>query len=221
MTKLLIVEDETAILSAMRRGFEYEGYAVVTAADGNAALRAWRRERPDLVVLDVMLPRLSGMTVCERMREADDATPIIMLTARDDEISKVLGLRAGADDYVTKPFSFLELLARVEAVLRRAPPAGGEPAGLVLDPRRMEARRDGRSVGLSALEYRILEHFMSHAGEVLTRDQLLDAVWGYDTFAFTRTVDVHVGRLRRKIETNPERPELIVTIHGLGYKFLG
>jgi two-component system alkaline phosphatase synthesis response regulator PhoP len=222
MTKLLIVEDEDAILAAMRRGFEYEGYTVVSAADGQAALGAARREAPDLIILDVMLPKLDGIEVCEQLRREQRAMPIIMLTARDEEISKVVSLRAGADDYVTKPFSFLELLARVEAVLRRARRARRVPgAGLEFDPRRMEVRLDGRAVGVSRLEFRVLEYLVAHAGEVVTRDQLLDAVWGYNVFALTRTVDVHVGRLRKKLEENPDRPRLIVTVHGVGYRFAG
>jgi DNA-binding response OmpR family regulator len=223
MTKLLIVEDEEAILSAMRRGFEYEGYSVVTASDGQSALRSAKRSRPDLVILDLMLPRLSGMSVCERLRGEGDGVPIIMLTAREHEADKVLGLRAGADDYVTKPFSFLELLARVEAVLRRsrAIEAGTAGDAVTVDTKRMEARKNGRLLDLSRREFLLLEYFTSHAGEIVTRDQLLDAVWGYNAFPFTRTVDTHVAKLRKKVEDDPSHPKLIVTIHGLGYKYLG
>jgi DNA-binding response OmpR family regulator len=223
MTKLLIVEDEEAILSAMRRGFEYEGYSVVTASDGQSALRSAKRSRPDLVILDLMLPRLSGMSVCERLRGEGDGVPIIMLTAREHEADKVLGLRAGADDYVTKPFSFLELLARVEAVLRRsrAIEAGTAGDAVTVDTKRMEARKNGRLLDLSRREFLLLEYFASHAGEIVTRDQLLDAVWGYNAFPFTRTVDTHVAKLRKKVEDDPSHPKLIVTIHGLGYKYLG
>ena len=222
MTKLLIVEDEEAILSAMRRGFEYEGYSVVTASDGQSALRAAKRSKPDLVILDLMLPRLSGIGVCERLRGDGDRVPIIMLTAREHEADKVLGLRVGADDYVTKPFSFLELLARVEAVLRRSRSgAESSEAALTIDPKRMEARKNGRLLDLSRREFLLVEYFANHAGEIVTRDQLLDAVWGYNAFPFTRTVDTHVAKLRKKVEDDPSRPKLIVTIHGLGYKYLG
>jgi DNA-binding response OmpR family regulator len=221
MARLLIVEDEEAILSAMRRGFEFEGYTVATAGDGHAALRAARRSRPDLVILDLMLPRLSGMSVCERLRADDDTVPIIMLTARDQETDKVLGLRAGADDYVTKPFSFLELLARVEAVLRRAGTSGDDGPALRLDPKGMEAFKNGRPLGLSRREYLLVEHFVNHAGEVVTRDQLLDAVWGYNAFPFSRTVDTHVAKVRKKVEDDPAHPKLIITLHGVGYKYTG
>jgi two-component system alkaline phosphatase synthesis response regulator PhoP len=223
VTRLLIVEDEEAILSAMRRGFEFEGYTVATASDGQSALRAVRRSRPDLVILDLMLPKLSGMRVCERLRDDEAPIPIIMLTARDQEADKVLGLRAGADDYVTKPFSFLELLARVEAVLRRAragDTGGAEPA-LRLDAKRMEVWKSGRALPLSRREFLIVEHFVNHAGEIVTRDQLLDAVWGYNAFPFTRTVDTHIAKLRKKVEDDASHPSLIVTIHGVGYKYTG
>ena len=221
MARLLIVDDEEAILSAMRRGFEYEGYTVLTASDGHAALRVARRSRPDLVVLDLMLPRMSGMRVCERLRAEGDAVPIIMLTARDQEADKVVGLRAGADDYVTKPFSFLELLARVEAVLRRVGTVEADEPVLRFDARRMEVSKNGRPLGLSRREYRILEFFANHAGEIVTRDQLLDAVWGYNAFPFTRTVDTHVAKLRKRVEDDPSNPKLIVTVHGVGYRYTG
>lgn len=225
VTKLLIVEDEETILSAMRRGFEYEGYSVTTASDGYSALRAVKRVEPDLVILDLMLPKLSGIKVCERLRAEENPTPIIMLTARDQEVDKVLGLRTGADDYVTKPFSFLELLARVEAVLRRAPEgterrASDDEPIIRLNARRMEVRKRGKLLDVSRREYLILEYFVNHADEVVTRDQLLDSVWGYNSFPFSRTVDIHIAKLRKKIEDDPSKPKIIVTVHGIGYKYL-
>jgi two-component system alkaline phosphatase synthesis response regulator PhoP len=181
-------------------------------------------------VLDVMLPKMSGLDVCKKLRAGGDRVPIIMLTARGQEIDKILGLKLGADDYVTKPFSFLELFARAEAVLRRA---GGGTDGrpeaiesyrfgeVTIDFRRHEASKDGASIELSPREFRLLEHFVAHRGEVVTRDHLLDAVWGYDTIPFTRTVDTHIAKLRKKIEDRPGDPRWIVTIHRVGYKFLG
>ena len=225
MTKLLIVEDEPSILAAMRRGFEFEGYCVSAATDGQAALRAVKRFEPDLVILDLMIPKLSGMRVCERLRSDQNGVPIIMLTARDHEVDKVMGLRAGADDYVTKPFSFLELLARVEAVLRRtnegASEAFTETQPLTVDPTRMEVYKFGRRLELSRREYLIVEYLVNHRDEIVTRDQLLDSVWGHGSFPFPRTVDIHIAKLRKKIEDDPAHPKLIVTIHGFGYKYAG
>jgi two-component system alkaline phosphatase synthesis response regulator PhoP len=225
VTKLLIVEDEPAILSAMCRGFEFEGFEVVMAVDGRDALARIESERPDLVVLDVMLPKLNGIDVCKQLREAGEEVPIILLTARDQEMDKVLGLRSGADDYVTKPFSFLELLARVEAVLRRRPAGAqtgsdGAPA-LRLDAKRMEVYKGERKLELSKREFRILEYFVDHRDEIVTRERLLDDVWGYDAYPFSRTVDTHIAKLRKKLEEDPSDPKLIVTVHGIGYKFTG
>jgi two-component system alkaline phosphatase synthesis response regulator PhoP len=228
--KVLIVEDDEAMAVALRDGFDYEGYEVATARDGVAGLERAARGGCDLIVLDIMLPKLSGLDVCKRLRAAGDRVPIIMLTARGQEIDKILGLKLGADDYVTKPFSFLELFARAEAVLRRA---GGEPDGrpggpdachfgdVEVDFRRHEATKAGEPIELSPRELRLLRHFAVHRGEVVTREELLDAVWGYDTIPFTRTVDTHVAKLRKKIEDRPGDPRWIVTIHRVGYKFLG
>jgi len=228
--KVLIVEDDEAMAVALRDGFDYEGYEVVTARDGAAGLERASRGAPDLIVLDVMLPKMSGLDVCKKLRACGDRVPIIMLTARGQEIDKILGLKLGADDYVTKPFSFLELFARAEAVLRRT---GGGTDGrpeaiesyrfgeVTIDFRRHEATKDGEPIELSPREFRLLEHFVAHRGEVVTRDHLLDAVWGYDTIPFTRTVDTHIAKLRKKIEDRPGDPRWIVTIHRVGYKFLG
>lgn len=225
--KVLVVEDEEAMSVALRDGFTYEGYDVTVAGDGVAALEAVERERPDLVILDVMLPRMNGLDVCRRLRSAGDAIPIIMLTARGQEIDRVLGLRLGADDYVTKPFSFMELIARVEAVLRRSGGGGREPMERVafgdveVDFAAHEARKGGEPVELTPRELRLLEYFVEHRGEVVTREALLESVWGYDTIPFTRTVDTHIAKLRKKIEHDPSDPRHLVTVHRVGYKFLG
>jgi len=211
---------------ALKDGFEYEGHLVTVASEGAAALREVANGRPDVVILDVMLPKVSGMKVCKQLRESGDTTPIIMLTARGQEIDKVLGLRTGADDYVTKPFSFMELVARVEAVLRRTSRkldrATGHRFGTIeIDFRKLKATRDGAPLDLSAREFALLEYFVKHAGVVVTRDELLNAVWGYDSFPLTRTVDMHIARLRQKVEDNPSQPAYIITVHRMGYKFIG
>jgi DNA-binding response OmpR family regulator len=224
VVKLLIVEDEQAISAALRRGLEFEGYEVATASNGQAALRAAARERPDVIILDVMLPKLGGVAVCERLREQKCEAGIIMLTARDQEADKVIGLRAGADDYLTKPFSFLELLARVEALLRRRHARDGrEPATaswagrLTFDGDEMVVRIDGRPLDLSRVEYRILRYFVEREGETVTRDELIDAVWGDTSEVVPRTVDIYVAKLRKKIEDDPANPRHLVTYHGMGY----
>ena len=227
--KVLVVEDDEAMAVALRDGFAYEGYEVAVAREGLSGLHAAEHAALDLVILDVMLPKMSGLDVCKRLRGNGNNVPIIMLTARGQEIDKVLGLRLGADDYVTKPFSFLELLARVDAVLRRA----GGPAGcgkgaacysfgdVTVDFKRHEARKGSDRLELTPREFRLLDFFVKHRGQVVTRDQLLDGVWGYTTVPFTRTVDTHVAKLRKKIEDVPAEPRFLVTVHRLGYKFLG
>jgi DNA-binding response OmpR family regulator len=225
--RVLIVEDDAAMSVALRDGFEYEGYGVTVAGDGESGLRLARQARPDLVVLDVMLPKLNGLDVCRRLRADGCGVPIIMLTARGQEADKVRGLKLGADDYVTKPFGFLELLARVEAVLRRCAAPEEDDGGvhrlgeLELDFRRHEARRRGRALDLSAREFQLLAYFLRHRGEVVTREALLEQVWGYRQMPFTRTVDMHIAKLRKKIESDPAAPRLIVTVHRLGYKLAG
>ena len=226
MRKVLIVEDDQAMAVALRDGFTYEGYAVEVARDGSAGLRLASDKRLDLVILDVMLPKMSGLDVCKHLRSTGNSTPIIMLTARGQEIDKVLGLKTGADDYVTKPFSFLELMARVEAVLRRA----SAPVETIeriqfgdveLCFRNFEATKGGRTLELSPREFKIMKYFVEHRGEVISRDQLLDAVWGYDCLPLTRTVDMHIAKLRQKIEDTPSDPRYIITVHRVGYKFTG
>ena len=226
MRKVLIVEDDQAMAVALRDGFTYEGYTVQVARDGTTGLRLAGEKGLDLVILDVMLPRLSGLDVCKQLRSAGNTTPIIMLTARGQEIDKVLGLKTGADDYVTKPFSFLELMARVEAVLRRA----SKPAEAVesvqfgdvdVNFRNFEATKAGRPLELSPREFKMMKYFAEHRGEVVSRDQLLDNVWGYDGLPLTRTVDMHIAKLRQKIEDTPGDPHYIITVHRVGYKFTG
>jgi DNA-binding response OmpR family regulator len=223
--KVLIVEDDDSMAVALREGFAFEGFDVAVAKDGASALKAAGDHPPDLIILDVMLPKVSGLDVCRKIRAARPEVPIIMLTARSQELDKVLGLKAGADDYVTKPFSFMELMARVEAVMRRSGSPGNDTPSasfgdVEIDFVRCEATKGGRPLDLSARELRLLQFFVSHRGEVLSRDRLLTAVWGYES-SLSRTVDVHVAKLRRKIEDRPDTPRFILTIHGLGYKFTG
>jgi len=227
MNRVLVVEDDEAMAVALRDGFAYEGYEVSVARDGEAGLRMAREETPDLMILDVMLPKMTGLEICKLLRGEGSNLPIIMLTARGQEIDKVLGLKLGADDYVTKPFSFMELMARVEAVLRRTQPGGGaqrsvhEFGSVTVDLERHEATRGAENLELTPREFRLLGYFLEHQGEVVSREELLDAVWGYDTIPFTRTVDTHVAKLRKKIEDDPSAPQHIITVHRLGYKFVG
>jgi DNA-binding response OmpR family regulator len=226
MRKVLIVEDDQAMAVALRDGFTYEGYAVHVARDGAAGLRMAEERSHDLVILDVMLPRMSGLDVCRQLRTAGNDTPIIMLTARGQEIDKVLGLKTGADDYVTKPFSFLELMARVEAVLRRTSKSveAVEQASfgdVEMNFKTFEASKGGRALELSPREFKMMKYFVEHRGEVVTRDQLLDHVWGYEGLPLTRTVDMHIAKLRQKIEDTPSDPHHVITVHRVGYKFTG
>jgi DNA-binding response OmpR family regulator len=226
MRKVLIVEDDQAMAVALRDGFAYEGYAVQVARDGADGLRLASERELDLVILDVMLPKMNGLDVCKQLRSDGKNTPIIMLTARGQEIDKVLGLKTGADDYVTKPFSFLELMARVEAVLRRA----SKPTETIeqinfgdieMCFKKFEATKSGQTLDLSPREFKMMRYFVEHRGEVVSRDQLLDAVWGYDYLPLTRTVDMHIAKLRQKIEDTPSDPHYIITVHRVGYKFTG
>jgi DNA-binding response OmpR family regulator len=223
--RLLIVEDDPAMARALRDGFASEGYAVTVAGDGAEALELALRGAFDAILLDVMLPRMSGLEICRRLRDAGSEAPILVLTARSQEADKVQGLRLGADDYVTKPFSFVELTARVEALLRRARrPAEPETArfgDVEIDFRRLRATRAGAPLELAPREYAILACLLARRGEVVTRDQLLQVAWGYERPPLTRTVDMHVAKLRRKIERDPSAPEWIVTVHRVGYRFAG
>ena len=209
-----------------------EGYAVETAQDGEAGLAQAASAAFDLIILDVMLPRKNGFDVCRDLRQRGIHSPIIMLTARGQVVDRVVGLKLGADDYVTKPFEMIELLARIEALLRRAPAtAVASPSAQLPETyqfgavrvrfRRAEVERDGQRLELSALEFKLLRYLIEHRGATLSRDELLNEVWGYDAMPSTRTVDVHVAWLRQKLEPNPRHPQFILTVHGLGYKFAG
>jgi len=225
--RILLVEDEPSLVTTLTDRLVAEGYEVESVGDGERALAHPAAEFADLVILDVMLPGQSGLDVCRDLRQRGIHTPILMLTARAQVVDRVVGLKLGADDYLTKPFEMIELVARVEALLRRgkspvAAPAGTYDFGDVrVDFRRADVLREGRPVPLSALEYKLLGYFISHRGELLTRDELLDNVWGYDATPVTRTVDVHVSSLRQKLEKNAAHPEFILTVHRLGYKFAG
>jgi two-component system alkaline phosphatase synthesis response regulator PhoP len=224
-TRILIVEDEPAMVAGLRDNFEYEGYEVISADDGVKGLERVFADEPDLVVLDVMMPRMSGLEVCKQVKAKRPTVPIIMLTARGQEIDKVVGLELGADDYVTKPFSIRELMARVKAVLRRTSLQTVVPpvyrfGDVEVNVRGNEVRRAGRAVELSTKEFALLAYFIAHPAETLTRDRLLDAVWGYENYPNTRTVDTHIVHLRQKLEPNPEEPRFFVTVHGSGYKFV-
>ena len=225
---ILVVEDDPSMAVALKDGIAYEGFRVIHAADGEAGLAMARSDAPDMIILDVMLPKMNGLDVCKELRQEGNDVPIIMLTARGQEIDKILGLKLGADDYVTKPFSFMELLARMETIFRRVDKIS-EPeqasrhsfGSIDVDFRRNEATKDGQELKMSPREFLLLEFFIRHQGKVVTREQLLDAVWGYENIPFTRTVDAHVAKLRKKIEDDPADPRFLVTVHRLGYKFTG
>ena len=224
--KILVVEDEPAMMAGLRDNFEFEGYEVITARDGIEGLQRALEESPDLVVLDVMMPRMSGLEVCRQLRAKRASIPIIMLTARGQEVDKVVGLELGADDYVTKPFSIRELLARVKSVLRRtaAIPKDRDQhsfADVEVDLRRCRVLRSGKALEISSKEFDLLKYFICHAGETLSRDRLLEDVWGYENYPTTRTVDTHLVRLRQKLEPDPEQPQYFLTVHGTGYRFVG
>ena len=219
---ILLVEDEEALRMTLSDRLRSVGYVVDFAADGDEGLNKATGLPFDLIILDVMLPNRSGFDVCRDIRKAGLATPILLLTARDQTVDKVLGLKLGADDYVTKPFDTLELMARLEALLRRAPGRATQSvyqAGPIrMDVRGTEVTRNGQPVYLSAREFQLLRHFMEHPGATLSRDELLQEVWGYEDGTFTRTVDVHIASLRQKLEQDPKRPELILTVPRTGYK---
>jgi two-component system alkaline phosphatase synthesis response regulator PhoP len=224
--RILLVEDEPGLVLTLCDRLTREGYAVDTATDGERGLERAAGEAFDLVLLDVMLPRLGGFDVLKELRRRNVETPVIMLTARGQVIDKVIGLKLGADDYVTKPFEMMELLARIEAKLRRAPIAPHPTEGyqfdhIRVDFRRAEVTRDGQPLELSAREFQLLKYFIEHRGATLTREELLNEVWGYHSMPSTRTVDVHVAWLRQKIEPNSRHPQFILTVHGMGYKFAG
>jgi two-component system response regulator RegX3 len=224
--RILVVEDEASLADTVRYNLEREGYGVAVASDGRGALERFRSENPSLVILDLMLPEISGLDVCRQIRQISNV-PIIMVTAKDSEADKVSGLEIGADDYVTKPFSIRELVSRVRAHLRRVEMSGGTPGSAMLaggpvelDPERHEVRIRGELVPLPPKEFALLEILLRRKGRLLTRDHLIGEVWGADYFGDTKTLDVHVKRLRQKVEEDPHEPTHLVTVRGLGYRFL-
>ncbi len=220
---LLVVEDEPSLVLALTDRLEAEDYRVTAVSDGEVALAEASAGTFDLIVLDGMLPGRDGYDVCRTLRQRGISTPILMLSARGQVVDRVVGLQLGADDYLTKPFDVSELLARIDALLRRARPAGVNCfafGGVVVKIKSAEVEKDGRRVELTAREFQLLTYFIEHRGAVISRDELLNAVWGYEASVFTRTVDVHVGVLRQKLETHPRKPRHILTVHGLGYKFV-
>jgi two-component system alkaline phosphatase synthesis response regulator PhoP len=226
--RILLVEDEPGLQLTLSDRLRSEGYEVEISGDGDSAYERATEETFDLIILDVMLPGKNGFDVCRDLRRDGMTQPILMLTARDQVADKVVGLKLGADDYLTKPFENLELLARIEALLRRSATSttthsadSYEFGDVSVDFRKAEVVRDGTTVELSAREFQLLRYFIENRDSVLSRDELLNNVWGYDAMPSTRTVDVHVAWLRRKIEANPKHPEHIRTVHGMGYKFVG
>lgn len=223
--RILLVEDERGLLVTLSDRLRNEGYEVETAADGQTGLDRASAGQFDLIILDIMLPRKNGLDICRDLRQRGSTTPILMLTARGQVVDKVLGLKIGADDYLTKPFDMMELLARTEALLRRpASPTAANThqfGNLRVDLRSTTVSRDGEKITLSAREFQLLRYFIEHRGETLSREELLKNVWGYAALPATRTVDVHVAWLRQKLEPDPKRPQHILTVQGLGYKFNG
>jgi DNA-binding response OmpR family regulator len=225
MTKVLVVEDDPGILRTVADNLRFEQYEVVTATDGETAYALHQHEQPDLIVLDLMLPRMSGLDLCRKLRTEDGQVPVLILTARSEEADRVRGLDLGGDDYVTKPFSVPELMARVRALLRRAPVSSCAPDTLrfgqaEVDFRRYAAQRGGRPMEMTRKEFALLRYLASREDTVVTRDELLDKVWGFGSYPVTRTVDNHISSLRAKLEADPARPVHIQTVHGVGYKFV-
>jgi len=224
---ILLIEDEPGLVLTLKDRLTREGYEVDAAQDGNLGLASAMRGQADLIILDLMLPGRSGLDICRDLRQKGIETPILMLTARGQTVDKVLGLKLGADDYMTKPFEMPELLARVEVLMRRNRNAAGPGAAfynfgdIEVDLRRASATRAGEAIALSTREFELLRYFIEHRGAAISRDELLSNVWHYDAGTTTRTVDVHVAWLRQKLEDDPKRPQWIMTVHGLGYKFLG
>jgi DNA-binding response OmpR family regulator len=225
MSKVLVIEDDAAILRGLADNLVHEGYEVFTSTTGETGYDLQKVHKPDLIILDLMLPRMSGLELCRKLRGEGVQTPILMLTARSEESDRVIGLDLGADDYVTKPFSLRELMARVRALLRRIQSPSGLPDELQFDDieidfRRYVARRRGKSVDMTRKEFATLRLLVARAGEVVTREELLNEVWGYEAYPVSRTVDNHIAALRSKLEKDPAHPVHIKTVHGVGYRFV-
>jgi two-component system, OmpR family, alkaline phosphatase synthesis response regulator PhoP len=227
MTKVLLVEDEEGLILTLSDRLRSEGFEMTIATDGETGLALALEKKFDLIILDVMLPKKNGFDVCRDLRQKNISTPILMLTAKGETIDKVLGLKLGADDYLTKPFEVIELMARIEALLRRARKTADAQTektfsfgNVRIDFRSAEVFKNNLPVDLSAMEFKVLQHFIENRGKVVTRDELLDEVWGYDAMPTTRTVDVHIAWIRQKLEDNPRYPAHIQTVHGFGYKFV-
>jgi two-component system alkaline phosphatase synthesis response regulator PhoP len=227
MTKVLLVEDEEGLIITLSDRLQSEGFDVSVARDGEEGFNIASAKPFDLIILDVMLPKKNGFDICRDLRNLGIETPILMLTAKGEIIDKVLGLKLGADDYLTKPFEIIELLARIEALLRRSQSTNKntshstfEFGDILIDFSRAEVIKEENKIELSAMEFKLLHFLVDNQGNVHTRDELLDAVWGYDAMPTTRTVDVHIAWLRQKLETNPKHPQYIQTVHGMGYKFV-
>lgn len=227
MKKIIIIEDDRAILRGLQVNLEYENYKILTATDGETGYDLIKERKPDLIILDLMLPKMNGYEVCRKVRGEGIHTPIMMLTARGEEIDRVLGLDMGADDYITKPFSMPELSARVRAIFRRVSQArtGDLPAELgfadvIIDFKCFEALKAGNALNLSRKEFGVIQLLAARAGEVVSRNELLDEVWGFDNYPTTRTVDNHIASLRAKLEDDPSNPHYIITVHGIGYKLV-
>ena len=228
MKRILIIEDDISILNGLKDVLMFKSYDVLTASDGESGYEKAVEKNPDLIILDIMLPKMDGFTLCQKLRDKGNMTPVLMLTARGEDPDKVQGLDIGADDYVTKPFSLPELLARVRALLRRktgedidkTPPDSIKLGNIFLDFKKYEAFRGDQPLNLTPKEYGVLKCLASRAGDVVTRDELLELVWGYDKYPTTRTVDNHLAQLRSKIEEDPSDPRYLITVHGVGYKLV-
>ncbi len=224
MERILVVEDDPAHLLALEDDLKFAGYEVLTARSGRSAMTLLKQEKFDLVILDIMLPYMDGFEVCRRFRKLDDETPVIMLTAKVQEQDRVQGLDIGADDYITKPFSIAELLARIRAALRRVKLQSRmlerfSFGDMEFDFKKYEARKGGVQLDISAREFQILKMLITNEGEVVSRDRLIGEIWGFDEFPTQRTIDTHVARLRQKLEDDPSQPKHILTVYGAGYKF--
>ena len=225
MSRIIVIEDDLAILRGLRDNLEYESYEVYTATDGEQGYRLIQKHHPHLIVLDLMIPKMSGYELCRKVRSEGIATPILMLTARSEEADRVRGFDLGADDYVTKPFSVPELLARIRAILRRVKPSTALPDRLHFDDvsvdfKRFEAAKAGQVLKLSRKEFGVLQLLAARLGHVVTRNELLDEVWGHESYPTTRTVDNHIASLRSKLEDDSSKPRHLITVHGVGYKLV-